>query len=96
MGGLASFSLLGVGGLLALPVFALPVILLGAPVDRGLEHAALLGAVGFVAFAAFGAVVLAYDAPLRWAGRAAQTAQELGPAKAAPAGRAGRNPARAA
>ena len=72
VGGLASFSLLGVGGLLALPVFALPVILLGAPVNRGLEHAALLGAVGFVAFAAFGAVVLTYDPPLRWAGRAAQ------------------------
>ena len=73
VGGLASFSLLGVGGLLALPVFALPVILLGAPVNRGLQHAALLGAVGFVAFAAFGAAVLTYDAPLRWAGRAAQT-----------------------
>jgi len=75
--GLASFSLLGVGGLLALPVFALPVILLGAPVDRGLEHAALLGAVGFVAFAAFGAVVLAYDAPLRRAGQAAQHVANL-------------------
>jgi uncharacterized membrane protein YbhN (UPF0104 family) len=72
VGGLAAFSLLGVGGLLALPVFALPVILLGAPTNRGLEHAAFLGAAGFVAFAAFGAVVLAYDAPLRWAGRAAQ------------------------
>jgi uncharacterized protein (TIRG00374 family) len=72
VGGLASFSLLGVGGLLALPVFALPIILIGAPVDRGLEHAAFLGAAGFVAFAAFGAVVLTYDAPLRWAGRAAQ------------------------
>jgi uncharacterized membrane protein YbhN (UPF0104 family) len=72
VGGLAAFSLLGVGSLLALPVFALPVILLGAPVDRGLEHAAFLGAAGFVAFAAFGAVVLAYDAPLRWAGRMVQ------------------------
>src|ERR1700760_3335933 len=71
VGGLAAFSLLGVGGLLALPLFALPVILLGAPVNRGLEHAALLGAVGFVAFAAFGAVILTYDTPLRWAGRAA-------------------------
>jgi uncharacterized membrane protein YbhN (UPF0104 family) len=77
VGGLASFSLLGVGGLLALPVFALPVILLGAPVDRGLEHAALLGAAGFVAFAAFGAVVLTYDAPLRWAGRAVQYVAHL-------------------
>jgi uncharacterized membrane protein YbhN (UPF0104 family) len=72
VGGLAAFSLLGVGSLLALPVFALPVVLLGAPVDRGLVNAAILGAVGFVAFAGFGAVLLAYDAPLRWAGRAAQ------------------------
>jgi len=72
VGGLAAFSLLGVGGLLALPVFALPVILLGSPTNRGLVNAAVLGAVGFVVFAAFGAVVLTYDAPLRWAGRAAQ------------------------
>jgi len=72
VGGLAAFSLLGVGGLLALPVFALPVILLGAPTNRGLVNAAVLGAVGFVVFAAFGAVILAYDAPLRWAGRVAQ------------------------
>jgi uncharacterized membrane protein YbhN (UPF0104 family) len=72
VGGLTAFSLLGVGGLLALPVFALPVVLLGAPVDRGLVNAAILGAVGFVAFAAFGAVLLAYDAPMRWAGRVAQ------------------------
>jgi hypothetical protein len=72
VGGLAAFSLLGVGGLLAPPVFALPVILLGAPTSRGLVNAAVLGAVGFVVFAAFGAVVLVYDAPLRWAGRVAQ------------------------
>jgi len=72
VGGLAAFSLLGVGGLLALPVFALPVVLFGAPVNRGLVNAAILGAAGFVVFAVFGAVLLAYDAPLRWAGRAAQ------------------------
>ena len=72
VGGLAAFSLLGVGGLLALPIFALPVVLLGTPVNRGLVNAALLGAAGFVAFAAFGAVLLAYDAPMRWAGRVAQ------------------------
>jgi uncharacterized membrane protein YbhN (UPF0104 family) len=77
VGGLAAFSLLGVGGLLALPVFALPVILIGAPINRGLENAAFLGAAGFVAFAAFGAVILAYDAPLRWAGRAAQRVGNL-------------------
>ena len=72
VGGLAAFSLLGVGGLLALPVFALPVILLGSPTSRGLVNTAVLGAVAFVVFAAFGAVVLAYDAPLRWAGRTVQ------------------------
>ena len=74
VGGLAAFSLLGVGGLLALPIFALPVVLLGTPVDRGLVNAAVLGAIGFVAFAAFGAIMLAYDAPLRWTGRIAQQA----------------------
>ena len=39
----------------------------------GLANTAFLGAAGFVVFAAFGAVILAYDAPLRWAGRGAQT-----------------------
>ena len=75
VGGLTAFSLLGVGGLLALPVFALPVILVGAPTNRGLVNAAILGVVGFVAFAALGAVVLAYDAPLRWCGRVLQRAR---------------------
>ena len=77
VGGLAAFSLLGVGGLLALPAFALPVILFGAPVNRGLVNAAILGAAGFVAFAGLGAVILAYDAPLRWCGRAAQRVRNL-------------------
>jgi uncharacterized protein (TIRG00374 family) len=73
IGGLAAFSLLGVGGLLALPVFALPVILIGLPTtNRGLVNAAVLGAIGFVAFAGLSAIVLATDAPLRWCGRAAQ------------------------
>jgi uncharacterized protein (TIRG00374 family) len=71
-GGLAAVSLLGVAGLLALPAVALPVILAGAYTSRGLVNAALLGAVAFVAFAAFGAVLLTRDAPLRWAGLRAQ------------------------
>jgi hypothetical protein len=77
VGGLAAFSLLGVAGLLVLPVFALPVILLGAPASRGLVNTALLGAAGFVVFAALGAIILVYDAPLRWAGRAAQRVVRL-------------------
>jgi hypothetical protein len=40
VGGLTTFSLLGVGGLLALPLFALPAILAGVPVSRGLVHTA--------------------------------------------------------
>jgi uncharacterized protein (TIRG00374 family) len=72
VGGLASYSVLGLAGLLALPAFALPVILVGAPTNRGLVNAAILGAVAFVAFVAFGAAVLTYDAPLRWVGRLVQ------------------------
>lgn len=77
VGALASYSLFGLGGLLALPVLALPVIALAAPADRGLVNAALLGAAGFAVFAALGAVVLAYDAPLRWAGRIIEPAANL-------------------
>jgi uncharacterized protein (TIRG00374 family) len=72
VGGLAAFTMLGVGGLLALPLFALPVILVGAYTDRGLVNAAILGAVAFILFAAFGAAILAHDALLRWAGLGAQ------------------------
>ena len=72
VGGLAAASLLGVGGLLALPAFALPVILAGAPASRGLVNTAILGAIAFAVFAAFGAVLLAYDTPLRWTGRSVQ------------------------
>ena len=72
VGGLTAFSLLGVGGLLALPIFVLPAILAGTPIASGLQHAALLGIAAFVLFAGFGALVLATDGPLRWAGRIVQ------------------------
>ncbi len=64
VGGLTAFSLLGVGGLLALPIFALPAILAGAPASPGLIHTALLGIAGFVLFAIFGVIVLCTDR--RW------------------------------
>jgi hypothetical protein len=70
--GLTAFSLIGIGGLLALPVFALPAILAGVPVSPGLVHTALLGIAGFAAFAVFGEIVLRADWPLAAAGRAAQ------------------------
>jgi hypothetical protein len=72
VGGLTAFSLLGIGGLLALPVLALPAMLAGAPVSAGLAHTAILGIAGFVLFAIFGAVILHTDWPLAAAGRAAQ------------------------
>ncbi len=65
--GLTAFSLLEVGGLLALTVFVLPAIIAGTPIANGLEHAALLGIVAFVLFAGFSAIVLGTDRPVRWA-----------------------------
>src|SRR5215472_7130928 len=73
VGGLTAFSLLEVGGLLALPIFALPAILAGVPVSRGLVHTALLGIAAFVLYAVFGVIVLRTDWPLATVGRVAQS-----------------------
>ncbi len=73
VGGLTAFSLLGVGGLLALPILALPAILAGAPVRPGLVHTALLGIAGFVLFAIFGVILLRTERPLAALGRTAQS-----------------------
>jgi uncharacterized protein (TIRG00374 family) len=72
VGGLTTFSLIGIGGLLALPIFALPAILAGAPVSRGLFNTAMLGIAGFVLYAIFGAILLRTDWPLAALGRVAQ------------------------
>jgi uncharacterized protein (TIRG00374 family) len=72
VGGLTAISILGIGGLLALPIFVLPAIIAGTPIDRGLEHAALLGIGAFFLFAGFSAVVLIVDGPMHWAGRVIQ------------------------
>ena len=73
VGGLTAFSLLEVGGLLALPLFALPAIVAGVPVSRGLVHTALLGIAAFVLYAIFGVIVLRSDWPLAMLGRVAQS-----------------------
>lgn len=75
VGGLTAFSLLGVAGLLALPVFALPAILFGTPINHNLFDAALLGIVGFILFAGFATTVLLTDRPLRLLGRAIEWAR---------------------
>jgi len=84
VGGLTAFSLLGIGGLLALPIFVLPAIILGAPIDKSLEHAALLGIAAFVLFAGFGAIVLVMDGPIRWAGGVVQATRNRMKRKAEP------------
>lgn len=68
-GGLAAASLLGLGGLLALPLISLPVILTGAPVRPELLRAGLLGLLCLAFFLVFGFVVLRYDWPLHLVGR---------------------------
>jgi uncharacterized protein (TIRG00374 family) len=73
IGGLTAFSLLEVGGLLALPLFALPTILAGAPISPGLIHTALLGIAGLVLYVVFAVIVLRTDRPLAAVGRAAQS-----------------------
>jgi uncharacterized protein (TIRG00374 family) len=75
VGGLTAFSFLGIAGLLALPVFVLPVVLFGSPVSRGLVDAAVIGAIGFFLFCGLGAVFMTLEAPLRWVGRVAQSAR---------------------
>jgi uncharacterized protein (TIRG00374 family) len=55
-----------------LAVFALPAIVLGAPVSRGLATAAYLGAAVLLLLVAVGTAAFATDKPLELAGRAIQ------------------------
>ena len=57
---------------LALPVLALPAIIGGAPVNRGLATAAYLGVAVLVLLIGAGAVLFTTDAPLEWIGRGIQ------------------------
>ncbi|HEY1762360.1 MAG TPA: lysylphosphatidylglycerol synthase transmembrane domain-containing protein [Acidimicrobiales bacterium] len=63
-GGLAVSSIIGVGALFALPIFALPIIVGGETVSAGLVHAGELGAVGFALIVALGVLVLKSDRTL--------------------------------
>ena len=71
-GGLAASSALSLAALFALPIFALPALLGDTRVSAGLEHAALLGIIGFVLIVGVEALLLTTDSPLRHLGRAAQ------------------------
>ena len=83
--GLATTSIVGVGALLALPVFALPALLGGIVVRPGLFHTALLGICGFVLVAAFGLVALTTDGMLRVIARWISAIMQRIPSRAAAA-----------
>jgi uncharacterized protein (TIRG00374 family) len=63
-GGLAVSAIIGLAGLFILPVCVVPAIVGGVPISPGLEHAAILGIVGFVLIVGAGAVLLTTDKPL--------------------------------
>jgi uncharacterized protein (TIRG00374 family) len=71
-GGLAASSLLGVGGLLMLPILTLPTVLGDSGLNHTLVSAALIGVAAFVVYLGLGVVLLETDRPLRAMGRAAQ------------------------
>ncbi len=75
--GLTAASLISTGVVLALPVFALPAIVGGAPVDRGLQRAAWLGLGAFALTAGVVAVLLSTQRPLAWVGRQVQRVANL-------------------
>ena len=66
-------SVLVFGILLALPLLALPAMIGGAPVDRGLENATIVGGVLFALIVAAGAAAMATDRPLEVVGGAVQS-----------------------
>ena len=70
---LTASNLLQIGTALALPLLAVPAMLSGAPIDKGLENAAFLGLAVVVLLIAVGVVLLTTEAPIRWVGRAAQS-----------------------
>jgi uncharacterized protein (TIRG00374 family) len=71
-GGLTASSLLGVGGLLMLPILTLPAVLGGSHVNHALVKTALIGAAGFIVYLGLGILLLETDRPLMLAARSAQ------------------------
>ena len=69
--GITASNLLIFVVVLALPVLVLPA-LLGGAVNRDLLAATIIGAIAFAVLAGLGVVLLAYDKPLAYLGRAVQ------------------------
>jgi uncharacterized protein (TIRG00374 family) len=70
--GLTTANVVTFGVLLALPLAAVPTVILGLPISPGLTQAAIMGAIGFGVIAALAVSVTISDAPLRLLGSAAQ------------------------
>jgi uncharacterized protein (TIRG00374 family) len=70
--GLAAASIISTATLFSLPLLALPAVLAGRPVPRGLAQSAWLGGGVFLLALAVGAVFVTTDGPLRATGRAIQ------------------------
>ena len=70
--GLTASSLLGVGGLLMLPILTLPAVLGGSHVNHALVSTALIGVAGFIVYIGLGILLLDTDRPLRLLGRSVQ------------------------
>ena len=71
---LTASSLISTATIFALPMLALPTILLGAPVPSGLAQATWLGAGAFILFVALGTALLLRDRPLILVARVLQWA----------------------
>ena len=67
--GLSVATLLNLAVLFALPVFALPAILFGPPIDSALLNGAIAAAISFVGAAIIGGLFLGWDRPLQALGR---------------------------
>src|SRR5262245_24931878 len=70
---LTASTLLQIATALALPVLAVPAMIGGAPVDRGLATAAYLGIAVIVLLAGAAVLLFSTDAPLAWIGRSVQS-----------------------
>lgn len=68
VGGLTATGYLQTGSLLVLPVLAVPAILIGVPISRGLVHIVYLGLGVFVVYVLGGYLVFVRDRPLVLAG----------------------------
>jgi uncharacterized protein (TIRG00374 family) len=71
--GMTASSVIVFGTLLALPVLAVPAVVTGATIDPGLLHAAVAGAVVFLAILAVGVASVVWDRPLELVGRVGQS-----------------------